>query len=169
MNFQWRLSAVGSFSAIDDEVYSVGFDASWWKAGDYGTSEKIGGKTGAVYYIKDVYGDYGTLYSYADGKSKRVLQDVYVNDTVQIYRDGAVLAYTDDSDEGYEITLVSPGGEAVRVAEDVTQHVRIGESALLYISEGDLYYYNGKEKQRIAGDVDWIWALNPMEIFQYVY
>ena len=161
--------SVGSFSAIDDEVYSVGFDASWWKAGDYGTSEKIGGKTGVVYYIKDVYDDYGTLYSYADGKSKRVLQDVYVNGTVQIYRDGAVLAYTDDSDEGYEITLVSPDGEAARVAEDVTQHVRIGESAMLYISEGDLYYYNGKEKRRIAGGVDWIWALNTMEIFQYVY
>lgn len=131
-----------------------------------------------IYYINDTYDNnevtYGDLYSYAEGEGTLLARDVVVShydyydgyyvDGVRInsYEDGVILAYTDYSRYGYELTMFNKKGEAEVVAEDVTSYVRIDASTLLLISDGDLYCYNGKEKTKLASDVDYLWCTDSM-------
>ncbi|MCD8150917.1 MAG: zinc ribbon domain-containing protein [Clostridiales bacterium] len=123
-----------------------------------------------VYY----YGDedegsdgmyYADLYSYSGGKATCMAEDV-VASGFRVYEDGNFLAYTDYSDSrGYEYTLFSEDGEKIWSEDDkITQFIRLDKSTLLYISDGDLYVYNGKESTRIDRDVDYVWSRNYVNV-----
>ena len=56
-----------------------------------------------------------------------------------------------------------PNGNKVRIAEDVTWHIRVDKKTVLYLSDGELYIFNGKDKTRIGTDVDIVWCSKYMK------
>ena len=150
---------VGDFSVITDEDDYLFFDDST-----------------LYYYISDENADYtdssssADLYSCSSGTSTLLAEDVVMTDkAVNLYSDGVILAYTDctvDSDYvyRYELTMIDSDGEATIIGDNVTQYIRIDESTVLYISDGDLYVYNGTESKKLKSDVDKIWSKNSAEI-----
>ena len=50
------------------------------------------------------------------------------------------------------------------VADDVSVYWRLNADDLLYISDGDLYLYDGKNKELLAYDVDYVWPLKTMDM-----
>lgn len=123
-----------------------------------------------VYYISEYYENndclYCDLYSYNGKESKRLAQDVLF-DNINLYENGDVLAYTGyRSYSGYELTLFDSKGEKTIIGDNITQYVRVDKSTLLYISDDDLYVYDGKSKSLVHTDVEWLWSLNSMGIQQ---
>lgn len=121
-----------------------------------------------LYYASGSYRNndvlYGDVYSYADGASTLLARDVVLNN-IRIYDDGVVMVYTGyRSYYGYELTMIDSKGEATFIADNVTQYIRVDNSTLLYISDGDLYSYNGKERTMVQSDVDWFWSRSSMDI-----
>lgn len=147
--------AIGSFNILTDEAKILGVNGS------------------TLYYAANLYTNndyvYCDLYSVSGGESKRLVQDVIINN-LTLYSDGAILAYTDyRGNYGFELTMVSAKGEKTRIADDVTQFIRVDKSTLLYISDEDLYSYNGKEKVSLQRDVDYVWSRNSMEVARVFY
>ena len=126
-----------------------------------------------LYYTTGAYtqGDnsYADLFCYENGESKRLAQDVLLASSVQVYEDGTACLYTDSSSNGSELTLLDKDGNKTVVADDVTRYTRLDKDTLLYISDGDLYRYDGKEKKRIATDVDNFWTNSSMKTDRYVW
>jgi len=118
-----------------------------------------------AYYTADSYdrdGDtYVDLYYYAKGESTRVAQDI-LDAKVSVYEDGNTYVYTDASSRGAELTCISKNANRTVVADDVQQYIRMDKDNLLYIQDGDLYNYNGKEKTLLASDITRFWAASPM-------
>lgn len=115
-----------------------------------------------LYYRSGVYEEhdytYYDLHSYKDGKDTRLAWDMTSPD---IYEDDCVIGRTDNSNTKkyqYEITMYYPNGNKVRIAEDVTWHIRVDKKTVLYLSDGELYIFNGKDKTRIGTDVDIVWC-----------
>ena len=59
--------------------------------------------------------------------------------------------------------MISEDGKQVIIADDVSQYIRADEKNILYISDGDLYVYDGKERKMLGLDVDYFWTKNEME------
>lgn len=125
-----------------------------------------------LYYVSNTYKrdswTYGDLYAYNNGKKTNLAKDVML-DVLQTYEDDVVMAYTDyRSNYGYELTMFDSKGKANFIGEDVTQFIRVDPSTVLYISDDDLYCYNGKENVKIKRDVEWVWSNNFMEVSNYL-
>lgn len=142
---------VGDFTLISEDAQVQSIDSS------------------TLYYTNGAYQNnnitYGDLYSCTGGNSTRLARDVILGGGgINIYDDGAILAYTGYREiYGYELSMTNSKGEATIIAENVTQYIRVDKSTLLYISDGDLYLYNGKEKTKVQDDVDWLWVQNSMD------
>ena len=122
----------------------------------------------ALYYATEVEfvdeHSYGNIYSCIDGVTTCVAKDVIL-EGVTVYVDGAITAYTDfEYGEGYELTLIRPDGEQIRIADGVYRYTRVDESRVMYISDGDLYVHNGKEKVRLKKNVSNFWTVNEVEV-----
>lgn len=143
-------SVVGDFSIITDdaEVLTVDGSTLYYAAGTY--------QNNSVTYCE--------LYSCNSGTSTRIATDVILGNINQ-YSDGVILAYTGYRNYyGYELTMINSKGETTLISDNVTQYIRVNKSLLLYISDGDLYFYNGKEKKMVRENVDFLWSQNAMEI-----
>lgn len=122
-----------------------------------------------VYYVSNVYSEnidncYGDLYKYCKGESECVMQDVVLHD-INKYEDGMILAYTGiNSFYEYELTSFDEKGKTTIVSDGVTQYIRISDKVLLYISDGDLYYYDGKNSNLISKDVERVWSKASMKV-----
>ena len=82
---------------------------------------------------------------------------------IWVYDDGSVVAKTyQDYDGAGELILLNEKGEKTILADEATYFVRTEASEMLYISYQDLYVYDGKEKTRVANDVDRIWCRETM-------
>jgi len=119
-----------------------------------------------IYYVSGVYSAYGT--SYGDlyslkGDSKTCLAKDIMMNTAFLYEDGILAAYTESSGYSYELTLFDKNGESTLISDSVYQYMRLGNKYILYLSDGDLYCWNGEESERIDEDVEDFWAQNPME------
>ena len=122
----------------------------------------------SVYYFSDSYTKnyfkYCNLYLYKDGQSDLLAQDVISNEGIQAFEDNVVLAYTNQKDYGgFELSMFEANGKKTVISDGVKQFVRVNKNTVLYISDGDLYSFNGKEKTLIKYDVDWIWCKKYME------
>ena len=53
----------------------------------------------------------------------------------------------------------SADGKRTRIADSVGKLVRIDKNSILYLSEGDLYYYDGKKSTMVQYDVNNFWCL----------
>lgn len=115
------------------------------------------------YYTDDDGGEYADLCVYQDGESSRLLTDVSPY-AIWVYEDGSAAAKTyQDLDGTGELVLVDARGNKTTVADEVGSFARADDSHLLYISDEDLYLYDGKEKTRVATDVERIWCRDAME------
>ena len=147
-------STVGSFSVIADDARYLTCDGN------------------TVYYASGVYNDngyqYGDLYAYTKGSATRIAQDILYNSAC-LYEDGQYLVKTGrNSDGSFELAMIDKSGNKTVIADDVTRFVRVDSSTLLYISDGDLYRYNGKDKTRVATDVDFFWCREYMTSTQII-
>lgn len=141
---------VGDFSIVTDDakVLSVDDSTLYYAGGSYQNNDVT----------------YGDLYSCKNGTSTHMARDV-ISSGINLYGDGVMLAYTGyRSGSGYELTMINAKGETTLIGDNVTQYIRADKSTLLYISDGDLYSYNGKEKKMVRSNVDWLWSKNSMEI-----
>lgn len=120
-------------------------------------------RNNSIYYIDDIYEDnentYCSLYLYQNRNNTLLAEDVIWRD-INIYNDDIIMAYTDYQ----ELAIIDGKGKKNIIADGVTQYIRSDKSALVYISNGDLYLYNGKEKKLLQSDVDWIWSANYVPI-----
>jgi hypothetical protein len=141
---------VGDFSIVTDdaEVLSVDGSTLYYASGSYLNNDVT----------------YCDLYSCNNGTSTRMARDVILNN-INLYGDGVILAYTGyRSYSGFELTMINAKGETTLIGDNVTQYIRVDKSTLLYISDGDLYSYNGKEKKMVRSGIDWLWSQNSIEI-----
>lgn len=128
----------------------------------------LGAKDGKLYYREGYYTDdknneYADLCVYENGESSRLLTDVNPY-SIWVYEDGSVVAKTyQDLDGTGELVLLDAKGEQTVLADEVGSFVRPDASELLYISDDDLYLYDGKEKSRVATDVERIWCRETMK------
>lgn len=128
---------IGSFEMLSDDAHYAGKSGS------------------TIYYAADFTDgrERTSLYAYANGSSRRIAEDI-VSDYVYLYEDGQFLVKTDEE----EIALIGKDGSRTVIADDVTLARRVDEDNLFYVSDGDLYFYNGKERRRIATDVEMMWT-----------
>lgn len=141
--------AVGNFSILAEE------------------SKVIGICNSRLFYVSEPYrsGDNFCydLYSYSMGKSTKLAGEVM--EWVKVYEDNTVLYCTGyRSGHGYEWSFVNGNGESTLLGEDITSVVRVDNNRWLYISDEDLYLYDGKEKSKIESEVEAIWSRNKLEI-----
>lgn len=146
---------VGEFSYLSDGVYFPMEDSNAYYAYNIYWSDS-----------DDAY--YFDLYQYVNGESKLLARDILL-DTIRIYEDGLILAYTDYTSDGYELTVFDDEGKGTMIADDVEFYTRCAEGNILYISDGDLYSYDEGERTMIGWDVDRCWVLNTMEPVGYYY
>lgn len=117
------------------------------------------------FYYAAAEGDdeiYYDLYCSKDGKTEEIATGITLYD-ISVYTDGKVLASTSPSYDGYELSISGIHSNMEYLADNVTAYWRLNENDLLYISDGDLYFYDGKDKELIAYDVDYVWCLNTMD------
>lgn len=143
-------TTIGGFSLVSDDAHVLGTD------GD------------ALYYADGVYLNNETYFCdlcvYKNGTNTRLAQDVVLGE-MNLYSDDVILAYAGYREGfGYELSMINAKGEETYIAENVTRYIRVNDSTLLYISDGDLYCYDGKEKKMVETDVDMVWSRNTMEI-----
>lgn len=142
---------VGDFAIVTDDAEILTVDGStlYYASGSYQNNDVT----------------YCDLYSCNNGTSTRMARDVILNN-INLYSDGVILAYTgyNRSYSGFELTMIDSKGETTLIDDNITQYIRVDKSTLLYISDGDLYSYNGKEKKMVRSEVDWLWSQNSMEI-----
>lgn len=122
----------------------------------------------ALYYADGVYLNNETYFCdlcvYKNGTNTRLAQDVVLGE-MNLYSDDVILAYAGYREGfGYELSMINAKGEETYIAENVTRYIRVNDSTLLYISDGDLYCYDGKAKKMVETDVDMVWSRNTMEI-----
>ncbi len=144
-------STVGEFKKIDDGA-SFGEE-----------------KDGIAYYVKNrhddeelTYLEYCDLYAYDGKESKCLAKDVIDTYGINVFDDETVLAYTAKG----ELSMFDKNGENTVIADDVTQFRRTDKN-IVYISDGDLYRYDGKRKTRIKSDVSVFFCKEAEEPFEF--
>ena len=119
-----------------------------------------------LYYASGSYsnGDvsYCDLYSCKNGESTLLARDVLYSNAY-LFDDGMILAYTGyRSYSGYELSSFNAKGEVTLIADNVSHYIRCDKSTLLYISDGDLYCYNGKERTLVQTGAEYFWSQDVM-------
>lgn len=115
-----------------------------------------------LYYFTDVNrdGDAGDLIRY-DGSKATVAKEA---NSVIVLDDGTVFSTEDQrynsrrNRSEYTLCLVDKDGRGTRIADDVSARFIVDAKKVLYISDGDLFVWNGKDSERLARDVNRIWA-----------
>jgi hypothetical protein len=157
----WETNDALSVSTIADNVAS-GFTILSDRALFMGLDGE-----GGFYYLTNLQSyDIGDLYHWEDGTSTCLATGVR-SSGIQIYEDDTILAYTDTENYGYsfyygyELQLFQKG-VATAVAEGVTSYLRTDSNTILYLSDGDLYVYDGKNTTQLDTWVDQIWSSTAM-------
>ena len=143
---------IGAFTAVADDVTVCKLD------GD------------VLYYFADCYSSssssttYGSLYRFSGGSAECLAQDIIASRScVRMYEDKVLTVYKGYRNGGYELSLIDASGSSTYIADDVTQYVRVNPTTIMYISDGDLYVYDGNKNTLIGEYVDCFWSLNRME------
>lgn len=145
-------NTIGSLEFVCDDADVYSYDAEnktlYYRSNKY--------KNGSATYY-----DY---YSMTDGKSTCLAKEVLKSSLV-VYEDGSSTAYTGyRRGYGAELTMFSKKGDKTLIADDVTSYIRVDKNNMLYISDGDLYWYNGKEKKLLKSGVSYVWSVKQYEV-----
>lgn len=97
---------------------------------------------------------YGDLYKYTSNGKEKIMGNIEINNC-GIYNDDNVVGYSSfDYKDGGALKLRKKDGDTVNVAKNVDGFIYINENRVVYIKNGDLYVYTGKdEDRRIARNV----------------
>jgi hypothetical protein len=81
-----------------------------------------------------------------------------------LYEDGCLLSYKDlnPSDQSYTLQFTDADGTTAIIADHVTKDLRTASGAVLYISDGMLYRYDGTRSIRLAENASKIWSPHQM-------
>lgn len=114
--------------------------------------------SGKVFFIKGMDGDgmEGDLYVYDGKNSTKIIKNVNVYYYGALFANGNILAY-DDSDA---ILYNKNGEEIIKLGPINTLYTDmnyISDKKIVYLSEGKLKVYNGKEIVKIASNVGAVW------------
>lgn len=130
---------------------------------------------GTLYYYANVYDNsddesFGDYYCYANGTSTLIVRDTQTSN-VTIYKDGPTFAGTqtgqNEKDQSvYEINIINEDGKETYLADGLTQLFCLGKNKILYVSDGDLYFDNGKERKHLAENVDYVWYTGELQEIQ---
>jgi len=103
------------------------------------------------------HGTAGDFCIYKDGKLETIAQEVY--GAMVLDESGATYLVTDiDSGDNAEVALLKDG-KTTTVTDEMSQEpIFLDGSKILYLSDGDLMLWDGKESRQIARDVERIWA-----------
>lgn len=118
------------------------------------------GKSDTSYYysVEKDDGTYNDLYFCTDGESKLEAEDIDI-DTLAVYDDGTVIVTDLGTDyDLYELSTITESGKETIIADDVSEYAKVDDKNILYISDGDLYVYNGEERKLLSIDVDYFWV-----------
>lgn len=141
-------------STITDEEYR-GLSVGTWKGKD------------VLYYFTDVDSDSssGELMRYGNGEKTSVAKDAC---QVTILADsGAVFKVEDqkynsrkDISEGSLYLMKDGKGTRITDEADLAEIAYLGANRVLYISDGDLRLWTGKDSEKLASDVNTFWVNN---------
>ena len=141
-------------STITDEEYR-GLSVGTWKGKD------------VLYYFTDVDSDSssGELMRYGNGEQTSVAKDAC---QVTILADsGAVFKVEDqkynnrkDISEGSLYLMKDGKGTRITDEADLAEIAYLGANRVLYISDGDLRLWTGKDSEKLASDVNTFWVNN---------
>lgn len=147
MTAQTKDSVAGEFTKVaDNAVYLGKSDTTYY----YGVKKD----TDTLIY---------DIYFCTDGKSTLKAENMEI-DELRVYDDMLLIAARNNDYSEYELSMISENGNEVIIADDVSQYVRADEKNILYISDGDLYVYDGKERKMLGLDVDYFWTKDEMEM-----
>ena len=143
--------------------YSVGKSGLSYKSEITDEYQSIYVLDGKLYYFTDVSrdGESGDLICYSNGSKTTLAKEA---EGVSLLKDGAVFSVEDQSYNSrrnrseYSLYSVGKDGKKIRVADDVSSHWIVDAKKVLYVSDGDLYVWNGKDSERLANDVRRVWA-----------
>lgn len=123
-------------------------------------------ESGKLYVFTDVvegsedngYRSMGDFCLYQDGKLETIAKDIY--GAAILDESGTTYAVTDvDSRNDSTELAVLKDGKLSTVNDEISGTlVFLDKTQLLYVSDGDLMLWDGKEERRIARDVEFVWA-----------
>lgn len=104
------------------------------------------------YYFKDVIDGYGDLYRFYNGKSEKILSNIYT--TVYIYDDENCVYSKYHEDEDFDLRMKKGDKDEIKVTNSVSDYTYINEKRIVYRKNESLYVYTGKdEDKKIARNV----------------
>lgn len=126
----------------------------------------------AVYFYTDLSkdGTSGELVCYKNGEKTTVAKDV---NGVWLLEDSDTIFKVEDQDYNSrtgatEWTLCAVrGGKDTQIADEVTDITILGAKQVVYISDGDLYLWNGSDSVKLADDVTMFWASDEASTYGY--
>lgn len=148
-------------------AYALGKDALTYSSTildeDFaGLSQGKDAKGNDVLYLfldtaSDENGTVGDLVRYSGGKTETLAKEVY--GAIVLEEDAVTYVISDMDRSGHAELSLLKGGDMSVVGKDMDSiPIFLDTKQILYISDGDLYLWNGKEDRRIARDVEHIWA-----------
>lgn len=125
-------------------------------------NRKVNDKS-AFYYYENLDSDRecGDVVRYVDGKKTTLAKEVY---GLLALDEKTMVAFTDRGKDGsYTLSMVS-GENRTKIGDDVSDYEIIDAKTVLYISDRDLYYWDGSKSVRLASDVMYIWCSNAADV-----
>ncbi len=114
------------------------------------------------------YEDYGTTGDfciYKDGKLETIAQEVYGVTIVD--ESGATYLITDFDSSGNAEVATLKDGKTTTIADEMSSALILDTAQILYLSDGDLMLWDGKESRQIARDVERVWVSNEASYTSY--
>lgn len=144
----------------DSSLYLVDKDLKAKEIASDVTNVRVGKEGKYVAYLSNEDGDYysQTLYIYnvSKDKSNKIDDEVY-GDYLTISVSGESVAYGKDYDNGeFDTYVAGYSKDPKKIAEEDARPVAVSDNAKkAYYVDGDrtLYYFNGKDKEKVASDV----------------
>lgn len=146
------------------ESYAIGADGLTLSdtiyEGELSVAGMAGDKTALYLFTEtetdDNYNTLGDFCVYRDGKLETIIKEIY--GAVMLDKSGDTYVVTDVDDGYYAELALLRDGKTVTIADEVGDRVFLEGGQLLYVSDSDLYLWNGKESQRLARDVVCVWS-----------
>ena len=117
-----------------------------------------------AYYISNQHKEnnvtYADLYECDDDDYDLIAEDI-IPEKTEFYED-MTLVWTGSEESGYELSKAEDGETEV-IDREISQHICIGSSKILYISDNELCLYNDDESESLEKDVDLVWASDGKE------
>ena len=118
----------------------------------------------------DLNGEVGDFSRWSGGGLETLAKEVY--GAVVLDESGVTYAVTERDDYGdqIELSVVGKDGKLSVISDEIDvshEPIFLDDKQILYMNDGDLYLWNGKEERRVAKDVMRVWANDKMSYTTY--